>query len=67
MRRHLLVRFRDNFGSYLITFVRCQSPPTAFNCCWTAADIRVREDVIATPRRFGRRAAKAGLGDCGDA
>lgn len=42
-------------------------PPTAFNCCWTAADIRVREDVIATPRRFGRGAAKAGLGDCGDA
>lgn len=47
------------------------NPPTAFNWCWSDADIRVREDVVALialiSRRFGRWAARAGLGDCGDA
>lgn len=57
-------------GVYLITLVCCQSPQGVQPVLdWTDADIRVREDVVATLvwRRFGRRAAKAGLGDCGDA
>lgn len=61
--------FRGDFGRLSDYLGVLANPPTAFNRCWTDADIRVREDVVALLvwRRFGRRAAKAGLGDCGDA